>query len=251
MIYSDTFFDHIEEGCLSSAEVVVPMLLSIFRPTTVVDVGCGRGIWLKVLRDHGVHSVVGIDGHYVDRSRLLIPEECFVACDLSKEIQIKGRYDLAVCLEVAEHLPRRVAATLIRALTAAAPVVLFSAAIPGQGGTHHVNEQWPCYWNALFEENGYVGLDPFRPQLLANDRVEFWYRQNMVFYASKDAMRNLPPLRRIGNGLGIEWLHATIAGQNMTVRGLCRMFPRAIKNAVARRFAWGSGQATNFRRSGF
>jgi hypothetical protein len=97
----------------------------------------------------------------------------------------RGRYDLAVCLEVAEHLPESSAADLVRALTAFAPVVLFSAAVPGQGGVGHINEQWPAYWKGLFEQHGFYRRDPIRPRIWTNERVHWWYRQNIFLFASR------------------------------------------------------------------
>ena len=140
--YNNAFFDAHVEGSLPLARVVSEVLLKLILPRTVVDVGCGRGAWLKAFEEqvNGL-EVTGIDGDYVDWSKLLIDNERFVTADLSRLVRIDGRYDLALCLEVAEHLPTRSASGLVAALTSCAPLVLFSAAIPGQGGTHHVNER--------------------------------------------------------------------------------------------------------------
>src|SRR5271170_1552361 len=137
--YSREFFDGIETGSLQSAQVVVPLVLELIRPRSVIDVGCGRGAWLRAFRNGGVEHVRGIDGGYVDTASLLIPQECFSAVDLSKPFELFGRYDLAVCLEVGEHLRARMANVLVQQLTTIAPIILFSAAITGQGGIHHVN----------------------------------------------------------------------------------------------------------------
>src|SRR5437879_5333008 len=145
-LYSQDFYDEIELGSLQSAAVVVPRLMNLVRPQSVVDVGCGRGAWLTAFQKLGVSKILGIDGPHVDKTRLLIPSECFRSVDLSQPFELPGRHDLVLCLEVAEHLPGSMANSLVKTLTKASSVIVFSAAIPGQGGTGHVNEQWPEYW---------------------------------------------------------------------------------------------------------
>src|SRR4051812_1103405 len=114
-VYTDDFFVAHETAVVESAHAIVPILLHLIRPKTVVDVGCGRGEWLSVFREHGI-SVRGFDGVYVDRARLFIPEDCFAVCDLSKPFHMEVRGDLACCLEVAEHLPEHMARSLIKEL---------------------------------------------------------------------------------------------------------------------------------------
>ena len=144
-VYDQGFFAAQGEQSLRSARVVAGAICQLFSPKSVVDVGCGRGGWLRAFTELGVHDICGIDGDYVDRKNLLIPESSFVAENLTKRFDIWKSYDLAMCLEVAEHLPASAGARLVHTLTQAAPLVLFSAAVPGQGGSHHINEQWPGY----------------------------------------------------------------------------------------------------------
>src|ERR1700730_3858057 len=153
--YNSVFFAEQRSGSLRSAKVVVPIVTQLIRPKTVVDVGCGCGTWLSVFKDQGTSRILGLDGDYVDTSSLLIPRDCFRAVDLNRPVDLDEKFDLTVCLEVAEHLPKASAEPLIRSLCHLAPVVLFSAAVPMQAGTHHVNEQWPDYWKALFAIYGY------------------------------------------------------------------------------------------------
>src|SRR5688572_28225284 len=111
----------------------------------VVDVGCGTGTWLKVWLEHGASNITGMDGDYVNPSTLEMPEWTLQAAELNGPLQANSQWDLAMCLEVGEHLRPESAPGLVGFLTGLAPVVLFSAAIPGQGGVDHVNEQWPHY----------------------------------------------------------------------------------------------------------
>jgi hypothetical protein len=131
----------------------------------------------------------------VDRAALHIPPERFTARDLERPLDLGRTFDLVVSLEVAEHLPPESAATFVASLTGLGSLVLFSAAAPHQGGTHHVNEQWPAYWARLFEERGHVAVDCLRRRLWADERVEWWYAQNMVLYVERSHLEALPRLR--------------------------------------------------------
>ena len=183
--YDKKFFDDMETGALRSAQTVLPIVFDLLASDSVVDIGCGRGAWLRIAMELGIPHVRGLDGGYVNRHDLLIPRDCFVETDLSRPFPVPGRYHLALCLEVAEHLPYRSARSLVSGLTSAAPAVLFSAAIPGQPGTRHINPQFPEFWQALFAEHDYVALDPIRPQIRSNVAVEPWYAQNMLLYVAR------------------------------------------------------------------
>lgn len=180
--YSEDFYESQQEGSVKSAETVVPLVLSTFRVGSVVDVGCGVGGWLREFARNGVENYLGLDGDYVPREALKIPAERFAPTDLRAFEGLDRRFDLAVSLEVAEHLPEDAADRFVGALVSLAPVVLFSAAIPGQGGTDHINEQWQSYWYEKFRAHGYVCLDFIRPQVFANEEIEWWYRQNMLVF---------------------------------------------------------------------
>jgi hypothetical protein len=209
-LYSPAFFDREGTGMIASAEVIVPFVMKLVDPQSVLDVGCGRGAWLQVFERQGIRTIQGVDGPHVRRDQLLIRSELFIAMDLRNPTPIDGRFDLAVCLEVAEHLPASAAPQLVKMLATAAPVILFSAAIPGQGGTAHINEQWPWYWRQLFASHGYQLIDPIRPTILLDKRVAPWYRQNVVMYCSAAALESRPCLKshlREEIDAGIEWVH--------------------------------------------
>src|SRR5436309_14636146 len=140
--YTKEFCKSHTAGSRQSAEAIVPLVFALLKPQSVIDVGCGLGTWLSVFEEFGVKDVFGIDGDHVDRSMLQISNERFTAFDLKKPIQIDRRFDLVVSLEVAEHLPKDCAKTFVHSLTRLGPVILFSAAIPFQGGRAHLNEQW-------------------------------------------------------------------------------------------------------------
>jgi SAM-dependent methyltransferase len=197
--YDEQFFATCENESKSSASCVVPMLLDLFAPSSVVDVGCGIGTWLEEFRRAGVANILGIDGSYVNPEQLIIPRECFLGRDLTKPLQLTppfaDRYSLALSLEVAEHLPESSAATFVDSLVSLAPTIVFSAAIPHQGGTHHVNEQWPNYWARLFAARGYRTIDWLRPRLLNDPRVAYYYAQNCLFFIDESVLNAKPDLR--------------------------------------------------------
>lgn len=191
--YTRKFFDNQADASIRSAKQVLPIVIDHFKPRSLIDVGCGVGGWAAVAMELGVERVIGVDGDYVSPDQLRIPPTQFIACDLAKEdVKLDERFDLACSLEVAEHLPEHRARPFVAALTRLADVVLFSAAIPGQGGKHHVNEQWQSYWVRLFNELGYGAQDIIRPKIWGNKSVRSWYKQNcIVFVRGKTNDRSL------------------------------------------------------------
>ena len=192
--YTDAYFAMHESGAVRSARAIVPLVIDLIHPRSVVDVGCGTGAWLSVVIDSGVDDVLGVDGAYVDPARLLIPAERFVAHDLETPLELGRRFELALSLEVAEHLPASSGSVHIKSLVDLAPVVLFSAAVPGQGGIGHVNEQWQDYWAGLFAEHNYVPVDAIRPVIWKRQEVEPWYAQNVLLYVARDVLAQFPRL---------------------------------------------------------
>ncbi|WP_102108099.1 methyltransferase domain-containing protein [Oceaniglobus roseus] len=195
-VYSDTFFDYIDGGARRSARAVLGLLQPWLGPASVIDLGSGRGVWLDEWRRCGAARVLGVDGAYVDQSQLAVPQHCFRAADLTRPLDTGERFDLAQSLEVGEHLPAAAAATLVDSLTRAADRVLFSAAVPGQGGEFHVNEQPLSHWQALFAARGFRAYDCLRPALKGNRAVEPWYRYNAVLYANAAGAQGLPEVVR-------------------------------------------------------
>lgn len=161
-VYSTEFYAGQVDGSARSAAVVVPLVLSLLPVKSAVDVGCGVGPWAAEFLANGVPDVWGVDGDYVDRSQLRLPPQRFLARDLTKPLVFDRTFDLVVCLEVAEHLPASRAAGLVADLTCMAPCVLFSAAVPGPVGTHHINSRYLPYWVNLFQARGYEAIDPIR-----------------------------------------------------------------------------------------
>lgn len=172
------------EQVRASATELAPLVASWVQPASVLDVGCGNGTWLAAFGATGATDLVGLDGDYIDRASLEIPAECFRSHDLISSFDLGRKFDLAVCLEVAEHLPPKVADQLVRDLVKHAPVVLFSAAIPSQSGVGHINEQWPSYWVEKFASQGYELRDVVRPRVWEMSKVAAHYAQNCLIFVS-------------------------------------------------------------------
>lgn len=170
---------------LKAPQEIVPVIKKLINPSSVLDVGCGTGTWLKVFEQNGISDLQGIDGIVLPEGKTHISPNRILHLDLSQPFDLKRRFDLAVCLEVAEHLPETSADGLVASIVKHADHVLFSAAIPGQGGQYHLNEQWPEYWQQKFEKHGFYFHDPIRPIIWKNEKIDSWYRQN-IFIIDKN-----------------------------------------------------------------
>jgi len=194
-----TKYNHTEEWHTIDAGLeIVPVVMRLLKPRTVVDVGCGIGTFTKVFKENGA-KILGIDGPWCKKDLLfknIEPSE-FLEVELEKEISLSQRFDLVVCLEVAEHLTPGRAETFVRDLTRLGDIILFSAAIPNQGGENHFNEQWPEYWQRYFSNFNCRFFDCLRPIFWENKKIFYWYKQN-VFLVVKEGI-DVPGLMELKN----------------------------------------------------
>lgn len=185
--YRNDFFAKRHGKTVDASITVLKLLLDCLPPVrSCVDVGCGVGTWLSTLRSMGIEDVTGLDGPWVDTSLLRIPAERFRVTRLDHGWSVGRRFDLAISLEVAEHLPAEAADGFVRSLTQSADFVLFSAAIPGQGGVHHFNEQPASYWAAKFARHGFEVKDILRSHIWNVDHVPICYRQNCLVFVRSE-----------------------------------------------------------------
>jgi len=172
--YGPEFFEGRSVTVTASADVLVNALYGLLTPSTVLDVGCGQGEWIAAFR------ALGVEGLGVD---IAAPDgEDFIRVDLTQRLALGRVFDLALCLEVGEHLPETAADTLIDTLATHSDTVVFSAAVPGQEGTGHINCQPHEYWHEKFAERGYATQDVIRPLIAGDWRVSAWYRNNVFLY---------------------------------------------------------------------
>lgn len=171
----------------TSASRILPEVFKFIKPNSILDIGCGIGTWLSVAKDLGISDVLGVDGDYVNSDLLIkyIKKDEFHSHDLRQPLDLGRKFDLCLCLEVAEHLPQEAAEVLVQTLVCHADYILFSAAIPGQGGQNHLNEQWPEYWEKLFNRYDFVFFDILRPLIWNECDVDFWYKQNLFLIVTK------------------------------------------------------------------
>lgn len=192
-VYNDKFYEHESQTASQSAHYIISSLLEElrFNPTSVIDIGCGLGDFLAEFMKLGVNDTLGIEGEYLAIDKIKVPREHILLHDLREKLIINRRFDLAVCLEVAEHIDEKNSDNLIETLTSASSVILFSAATPGQGGDQHVNEQWPQYWQDKFIKYNYLLIDNLRAKIWDNNEIAWWYRQNIMIACKIDKITSL------------------------------------------------------------
>lgn len=193
--YDSEFFNFVAASSGKSAHGFVRALtaaaLDGVVPRSILDVGCGCGIWLAEWRRLGEIDVIGVDGDYVDPKSLTIPLDNFLARNIALPFDLGRRFELVECLEVAEHLAAEHANALVDNLVRHGDLIVFSSAIPGQGGEFHVNEQPYEYWRDRFAERGYQLFDAIRSHIRSQSRIEPWYRYNSFIYANPQGATRL------------------------------------------------------------
>jgi SAM-dependent methyltransferase len=194
-MYNDEFYKKRQDFAIQSAREIVPLIIDLFNPTSVIDVGCANGTWLSVFKELGVEDIIGIDGKWVDQDLLLIPSQNFLVHNLEEPLHLTRKFDLVTSIEVAEHLSPERANSFIEELTKLAPIIVFSAAIPEQGGTGHINEQWPEYWAKKFKDNNYLVFDYLRPKIWNNDKVNVVHAQNILIFVNENHITKIKELK--------------------------------------------------------
>lgn len=199
LVYNDAFYKNRDRNSAYAAERILGIVFDelSMKPNSIADIGCGVGTWLRVAKEkYGATTVIGVDGDYVPRKYLQISEKEFVPENLEKyevnklyQYNQNGRFDLAISMEVAEHVEKRYTEEFIKRLCDLSDAVCFSAAVPQQGGGKHVNEQRLSYWKDLFKKNGYLCGDVIRAEIWEDKRIPIWYRNNAVLFYKKDAVQ--------------------------------------------------------------
>jgi len=193
-LYRDWFYRNRHDNTLHAAETILSVVEDTFPGIrSAVDLGCGVGTWLSVLKKRGALDICGVEGEWVPEEHLTIAPNEFLVADFSvcTELPVHRTFDLAISLEVAEHLPPESAAGFVKLLTDLSDMVLFSAAIPFQGGTCHLNERWTDFWIGLFEERGYAAIDLVRKRVWNDEAIQYFYRQNTLLYVKREKLKEL------------------------------------------------------------
>jgi SAM-dependent methyltransferase len=232
--YDSKFFATADRSAAYSADAVIELLVQFLSINSVLDLGCGRGLWLAKWLAHGIQEVIGADGPYIDAASLYIPQSAFISCDLSTPLSLGRQFDLVQSLEVAEHLDAQVADEFVDNLVRHGRLILFSAAIPGQGGERHINEQSLDYWRNRFLARGYEAFDFVRPQIKNNRRISYWYRNNVILYVHRSQIDSLPDrisASRVPSGQPLaDYLSLWMKLRTTAVKAL----PRSVVDEIAR-----------------
>lgn len=191
-VYGENFYHGQIDGSTAGARLYSELLWRIYQPASIVDFGCGRGAWLSAFAALGAKRLVGLDGPWNSQSDLVDQAIEFRPADLNEGVAVgpaAERFDLAMSLEVAEHLRPESSANVVRSLCGLSDVVMFGAAFLHQGGSDHINLRLPSFWAGLFAEQDYAVFDYFRPHSWGLEHVPFFYQQNTYLY-----VRNEHPL---------------------------------------------------------
>jgi SAM-dependent methyltransferase len=233
--YDAAFMDYAVLSNSLSARAIIGLLMPHLSLTSVLDIGCATGTWLKEWKAAGITDVCGVDGSYVNRERLQIAPQEYKAWDLSQPFNLGRVFDLVQSLEVAEHLPATASDQFVTSLVAhATGLILFSAAPPGQGGEFHINERPYAYWRAQFREHGYRPFDFIRPHIVERFDISFWYRFNMLLYVRDDCHERLSPAVRV-TGLSDDVVIPDVSPLMFRVRKLLlRQLPHKAQHQIAR-----------------
>lgn len=190
--YDQAFMDFTSRSSEYAARQLVPLLHEIGPVSSVLDVGCATGTWLRVWRELGIEDICGVDGAYVPLSSLQIPLDRFRDTDLSLPFRLDRKFDLVQSFEVGEHIKSAASETFVATLVQhSTGMIAFSAAVPGQGGEYHVNEQPFEFWRDLFRAHGYYPFDYIRPKIQTDRRISYWYRYNTILYIHEERIATL------------------------------------------------------------
>lgn len=232
--YDREFYRYSHDTGRRAADVVLPILFEATPIRSVVDVGCGVGAWLKTARKHGAEEILGIDGPWLEDEDRLLDDESFMVRNLEEKIGAASKFDLAISLEVAEHLSAERADSFVDDLCSLSDLVLFSAATPGQGGRHHINEQWQSYWAHRFQGQGYRAYDFVRGRIWSRDEIPVWYKQNIVVYCRAESEADAT-VRSIANAVvdlrRLDMVHPELFALAMKRRAKKRVWYRRLEKA--------------------
>lgn len=218
-MYDKAYYKRHEKGSYQSALILLNYLKDFLKINSIIDFGCGMGTWGKAAKDIGITNYIGVDQHYYNDKYMVIEKNSYIQHDLRNKFFVQRSFDLAISVEVAEHIDSVYENTFIENICNSSDIILFSAALPEQGGTGHINER-PCsYWNSKFDALGYVLIDCIRPFFWNNKNIEIWYRNNCTLYIKKekfDTIKSYIPQ----SSFPIDIIHPEMLTRILKKRGL-------------------------------
>lgn len=206
-VYDEDFYARQYEGSIRSATKFLSRLFDDYRPSSIIDFGCGVGSWLYAAEQLGVDQLAGLDGEWVSEQQLLSEKMDFYPVDFERVESFDRRCDLALSVEVAEHIDALHADRFVGLICSASDLVIFGAAIPFQGGEQHINEQPQSYWVDKFASHGFVCFDYFRPAFWNDSDIEYWYRQNTLLFVRSESLARYPFLGIMPRDFIVDVVH--------------------------------------------
>ena len=153
-LYNDEFFAWHKKYTDGYSLSTGKKLFEHYKPKSVVDFGCGIGSYLSAAYDFGILKLRGFDiGSKF--AKIYTDKRILEFIDFDRDITTPiyfdcGYCDMAICIEVAEHINPKGSDMLVENISSTAKMCVFTAAPPGQGGCGHVNEMPKEYWSNLF-----------------------------------------------------------------------------------------------------
>jgi len=188
-IYDKRYNDFLDAVASKSTPVMAATIERIFKPNSVIDVGCGAGTLLAQLKRDGL-EVRGLEYSDAGIARCREKGVDVEKFDLETDEAIEGSWDVTVSFEVAEHLPESLADNYVRVISQFSPIVIMSAATVGQGGLDHVNEQPHEYWIEKMKRQGFdydrQSSNQVREEWAAKG-VASWYVNNTMIFRRRIA----------------------------------------------------------------
>lgn len=183
---SDYYIDRDREEAVKDAEQFAEVVLDIYDPTSILELGCGTGTLLYPYLERGIH-VHGVDLSETAKEESALPDSAFEIHDLTQPYTPNQEYDIVICVEVLEHIPPKAADTIVESISSAGDTAIVTAAPPGQGGTHHVNEQPSGYWIEKFEQHGmeYISCQSTRIKNTLELSEISWVQKNLLVFENQ------------------------------------------------------------------
>lgn len=154
-MYDTSYYKQINLEEAEQATRLAKILMWVYAPKSVLDIGSATGLYLKPFADAGlVISGVDYSASAIAKEVLQVPRKSIRIVDITKQ-SIATSADLALCIEVLEHIPATGTKAAITHIAETSNTIFFSAAQPGQGGVGHINTQPKEYWEAFFTGEGF------------------------------------------------------------------------------------------------
>lgn len=244
MRYDQDWHHHYGLITSQSAHKMIGYLRNLFNIHSAIEFGCGHAHWLEAAEKLGVSDIRGLDGEWTELDQLRIDQSKFHIVDLEKPVDLKRKFDLAICMEVGEHLHQNASAQFINSICKHADLVLYGAAIPLQGGFKHINEKWQSFWAGHFHAEGYRAFDLMRPVFWSDTGIHYYYRQNALIYISQNAKELIARAERLGAELQsnpiLDIVHPekyieSADYESIAFKRLLPVLPRAVWSVLRRR----------------